>query len=515
MLGSPFHKMDFETSFVFEGQEMSTADEFQLETVLEEALVEIKASVDETGIASYILNDGKKSQSGRLDLVGQLRANDTKEVKEHFFLNGERTHNPECGPFEIRLYAFDLQQISDRRLKEYIRTRRIYIYRDGMRVYPYGDTDNDWIKIDVYRGTQKAGYYLSNDQVMGYIDISAEGNPNLRDKTNREGLLENTSAYEDLRVIVISALSFLKAEFEKRKIDRELGIHTREKKGKLHLQSEKVNNRLELLEKHLQDINDSDGNNLLSKLRNDYYKERSIVEHQIDIVEDLAGIGIAVDATSHDLLIVLDRAFETTQASLKALNSKPPNIEKAQDKLQHLLDQMMLVRNIMEGIQPLFRSARRRRQSMVVVDIISKVKRYFTKPLDKNRIEVREEVLGTPLVVQSSEGILLQLFINLFDNAIYWLKNSEISDRKIDILLDGEHGRVVFADNGPGVDQSDVDYIFEPFYSKKGLEGRGLGLYIARQLAERYDYELTYIMDKSEQISSGANFRVIFGDGGE
>lgn len=69
---------------------------------------------------------------------------------------------------------------------------------------------------------------------------------------------------------------------------------------------------------------------------------------------------------------------------------------------------------------------------------------------------------------------------------------------------------MIFSDNGPGVDKEDAPYIFEPFFSGKGEEGRGLGLYIARQLLERSDYTIELAQLKSEKILSGANFVVSF-----
>jgi signal transduction histidine kinase len=69
---------------------------------------------------------------------------------------------------------------------------------------------------------------------------------------------------------------------------------------------------------------------------------------------------------------------------------------------------------------------------------------------------------------------------------------------------------MVFADNGPGIGKDDIPYIFEPFYSGKGEEGRGLGLYIARQLLERNDYTIDLIESKKDRILPGANFVVSF-----
>jgi len=100
--------------------------------------------------------------------------------------------------------------------------------------------------------------------------------------------------------------------------------------------------------------------------------------------------------------------------------------------------------------------------------------------------------------------------LNLFDNSVYWLQTSPKKDKKIQINLNGNKGQMIFGDNGPGINKDDEEYIFEPFYSGKGDEGRGLGLYIAKQLLERNDYSIDLAELKSDKILSGANFVVSF-----
>ena len=102
----------------------------------------------------------------------------------------------------------------------------------------------------------------------------------------------------------------------------------------------------------------------------------------------------------------------------------------------------------------------------------------------------------------------MQVLINLFDNAAYWLDtNAPSALREIRVTLDGDRGELIFADSGPGVDVEDKPYIFEPFFSGKGQEGRGLGLYIARQLLERYGYAIE--LDSADRASlRGATFVV-------
>lgn len=46
--------------------------------------------------------------------------------------------------------------------------------------------------------------------------------------------------------------------------------------------------------------------------------------------------------------------------------------------------------------------------------------------------------------------------------------------------------------------------------SYKGIHGRGLGLYIARQLTDKYEYDLYYVTRGSKKLLPGANFRIDF-----
>ncbi len=121
-----------------------------------------------------------------------------------------------CGDFSFHFFIFDFARGTDGRYvlkqvdKRLLREHRIYLYRDGVRVYPYGDPDDDWLEIDIARGTGRAGNFFSNDQTIGWIDITHRDNPHLRDKTNREGLIESGGAARDLVFLVKLLLSYVK-----------------------------------------------------------------------------------------------------------------------------------------------------------------------------------------------------------------------------------------------------------------------------------------------------------------
>jgi signal transduction histidine kinase len=74
----------------------------------------------------------------------------------------------------------------------------LYIYRDNFRVLPYGRPDADFLEFETRRSKRAGEYFFSHRRFLGYIDISREGNPNLKDKAGREGFIQS-KAYRDFR----------------------------------------------------------------------------------------------------------------------------------------------------------------------------------------------------------------------------------------------------------------------------------------------------------------------------
>jgi C4-dicarboxylate-specific signal transduction histidine kinase len=190
----------------------------------------------------------------------------------------------------------------------------------------------------------------------------------------------------------------------------------------------------------------------------------------------------------------------------------PEDIDKDEllKELQSIRGGMSFIEAELKDIQLLFKSSKQRRKSIRIKNIIEKVERIYKRLLTKENIIFELRTIGSPLIAKTTDAVLLQLLLNLMDNAIYWLMQISAKDKKIEIVLDGNKCQMIFADNGPGISKDDAPYIFEPFYSGKGEEGRGLGLYIARQLLERNDYSIDLADVKANKVLSGANFVVNF-----
>lgn len=115
----------------------------------------------------------------------------------------------DCGRYTIKLCHFEMTKkssgLTDAELKQ-IQDRMeiaggVSVFRDNVRVLPYGEPENDFLELETRR-SKGAGYYLfSHRNMFGRIDITTKDNPNLEDKSSREGLLENKYFYYFIKTI--------------------------------------------------------------------------------------------------------------------------------------------------------------------------------------------------------------------------------------------------------------------------------------------------------------------------
>lgn len=125
-----------------------------------------------------------------------------------------RRADTEVGPVE--LYIASMEFVSSNttlprpEFQRYMELAERYsgfmMFRDGLRVLPYGRTDNDFFEIESRRSKNAGREFWNHRQMFGRLAISRDANPNLKDKAGREGLLDNRAA-KTLKLIVANILS--------------------------------------------------------------------------------------------------------------------------------------------------------------------------------------------------------------------------------------------------------------------------------------------------------------------
>jgi len=142
-----------------------------------------------------------------------------------------------------------------------------------------------------------------------------------------------------------------------------------------------------------------------------------------------------------------------------------------------------------------------------VDEVVRQVLDHFEVPLHAKGIELRFEA-HAGRDAEFDRDALEQIVGNLLNN----VEKYAASASRVDVVTtqDGDRVSVTVADDGPGVPPADRDRIFQPFYrvSNKltdGVAGTGIGLAIARDLAQLHGGDLTL-----EPADRGACFRLVF-----
>ncbi|NTG87697.1 ATP-binding protein [Agrobacterium rhizogenes] len=512
---NPVAARDFEV-FIYRNDEYVPLGQEQrgkLDNLLSQnSVLKVEGRYDEDQSSFEFRLDGK----GVVLPLGDPRISGLKVFREYLARRGISRDavagmRTECGSFGFSFFVFDFaadakgQYQLDKEEKDLIKQHRIYLYRDGIRVYPYGDADDDWLLIDIRRGTVRASEFVSNDQVVGFVNISQAANPQLRDKTSREGLVDTGHPVDDFKSLLQTLLAWIRQE--------PYAKYALKKTQTNEVAIFKANKVPTLMEEAVAASAREDVPNVvrekIAEASKEYKAERRYLVQRAETTEHLAGVGLSVEAASHDLMLAMQQVMSMID-KLILLSNRDGLIDK--DALRHELTAMRgllsFIQTQMKDMQLLFRSTKQRRKDIRVKDIVEKVAKIFSTMLNRQKIDLIVHNQGAPLVAKTTDAVLLQLFLNLFDNAIYWLEGTE-PPRQIEIVLDGDTNTMTFADTGPGFREDDIEFLFEPFFSGKGEEGRGLGLYIARQLLERHGYSID-VAAKDQRILKGANLVVSF-----
>lgn len=421
-----------------------------------------------------------------------------------------------CGGFEVEIRAWDrdrpglttYMQEFNLGLREVRNLLNIYsgvsIYRDGFRVHPYGEPGNDWLQLD-NRSRQSPTSRLANNQLIAAVRTSRSGNPELIDRTTREGLVHN-EAYDQLRDWTIRVLALLEEERYRLRPREERPpeeAKTLFEPFDLSPVVEEANKQLGISHPISALVRKSD-----SEIRDGV---KRLQDHYSRLLMT-AGVGQIVDLVIHEMGAPIGRANRELHHLEKQLaKSLSGNAAaEAQDSISRIkawLEQLVSFRN---RLDPRGTGKRGRSTTFDVVEEIQGNLLLFESLLAKQAIKT--EIVASksdPVIVHMTRAALGQILANLIDNSIYWLTrhhgdgNGGRIQIRVDRIVNGF--KLTYADDGPGLVESDHERAFDAYFTTKP-NGMGLGLYIARQVMERYG-RLYY---STSRELPGACFEAVF-----
>jgi hypothetical protein len=372
-----------------------------------------------------------------------------------------------CGGFRFRLNAWDLDASELRGQKNILKLwTGISLHRDGFRVV---QPDVDWLGLDLRR-VQNPTLRLSTNQIIGNVFISSDNNPNLIDKTDREGIVVNESL-----AIMKSAIYHFMNLLELRRY----GLRRKKSLSRGVIFSYLDTSPLQSVAKKLPSEQKKIVEDYATKI--DSFKE--MLEEWILGRDRMATMGMLGARLVHE-----------ARSALMKITDNYPLIEKHIDKLDELMKERVgrmveggkMLSKIFADLDPFLKFRGKKRKDVVLKDVLESIKFLFTPEINKNGIKIVNAIPDS-IIFRANPTDIYVMLANFLDNSIYWVKDCTNKERVIEFRAkESDSGLTIeVADSGTGIAKEIEENIFEAgVTAKEG--GTGLGLSIVKDIVDFY-----------------------------
>lgn len=429
-----------------------------------------------------------------------------------------------CGIFLVQLNIFDREAASIRSTAQKagfghlgVREARklldsiagIAIYREGFRVRPYGDAENDWLTLDAKR-VQNPSMKIGRNQVAGVVIIDDENTSQLIERSSREGLEENGS-FRRLQALILALLSEV-VEPRRRRFRIDAGLDARKQSGfREVLGQAELPWAQELLAK-LSESDRAEAQKLItreSERLTGYLKDLEARQAQLEaqvtlglIIGEVMHQGNTPLAFIETEVVRLERWWPSLFENTKEAHEDRAEVPKI---LHGMTGSASSLRALFTALSPLAGARRGEPQIYSVVKVIDETIYLFRSKADEMGLQFQIGTEINSLAVKGYPEDLATALTNLIDNSMYWLRHHNIQPSQIDFTaneLESGKTTIFVHDNGVGVADQFHDQLFDVGFTMKP-SGTGLGLSIAREAIYRSAGELQLV-----ESDVGAKFAI-------
>lgn len=386
--------------------------------------------------------------------------------------------------FDVIMYekdssVFSLLNVEKKGLNDYLKENSgIRVYRDNMRVFDYGEPGNDWLSIDKRR-LSRSGGSISNSLLLGSVMLDRISSYGLREKTNREGFIEDEAYFA-----FVDAISYVMDLFIQQRNQDRMNLMSIYKTGK-NVTEPVIGELSEVISIVKEKVPDEkDQHQILTYL----YRIESQYNEVRDTLIHSASIGINLGGAIHEL--------EKQMAALKSC-AEAGNIFKVKEIIPVLetiianYSSMMLKSEI---------------QKINISQIVGKVIEYNRFRFQDHAIRLFSNYGKVDMMAKLSKTETISALTNLVDNSIYWVCRSRIEDRMIYLYVTESFREgfvtVAVCDNGPGFKIA-PELAVRAFVSGKPLNaGMGFGLYITHETMKQLNGHMDILSNCDIELPS-------------
>ena len=480
---------------IYEGKKHTIADEKTI--FFEHALAEITAKVDNQG---YIKLQIISKKINYKEIIILNEGNPYKvlrnvSLKAYYFVYGESSI-----PKQIETLIREKSKVQG----------GIRLYRNGFRVLPYAEVNDDWLGLDASVRRRSILPPHSNINFFGFIEVNNDNGEQFEELSSREGLIEN-DALKELEDFGYKSLT---ASVTRIASERGRKISSGQKDWKSETKPEEVIDEvIEDLEDIVQSSTDSSDTeqpstsdkilDLTERLKGaqseQKRKTQELLEEQ-SLLRILAALGITIGEFIHEIkqyqgalehdMKSLSNAHEMGQ--VKAVAARIKSNLQGLDTYTSYFDEAFS-ENIQRELKPI-----------EIRSVVTALKTTLQADMNRRKIAFQEPIFhGYHLyTIPMHKSEWASILFNLYTNARKAMQRENIAGK---ILITGgkAHKKVYleFSDNGDGIPIDRRNKVFEAFYttslpvgkvakSYEEMTGTGLGLKIVRDIITGYGGEI-------------------------
>jgi signal transduction histidine kinase len=222
-----------------------------------------------------------------------------------------------------------------------------------------------------------------------------------------------------------------------------------------------------------------------------------LLQQQLIRSERLAATGQLAASIAHEI----NSPLQGIAALLNVLRSTYENDEYLQRKLDLVKSAFNSIRDTVRNLIDLNRPGKEKKQLVDVNQVVENTMDLVKSMLKKHMIRSRVILEARQSVLDASPQQMGQVIMNLINNAVEAIAGTRSADSE---LMPGTAGSITVStfnrdqdfvieirDTGPGIAETEINRIFDPFFTSKKTMGMGVGLTICHGIIEDHQGRLS------------------------
>jgi len=399
----------------------------------------------------------------------------------------------------------------------------VRLYRNGFRVPPYGDPNDDWLRLAYDSARRNILVPANNFNFVGRVYVTSTDNPSLEETSSREGLIENAS-YEEL---VVFSRDCLRWAVQRVGWARERKTKASEpRKRPTDSVAERVASLLGIMQQASSE-KDSESARREIMAAVTFFEQTSRRDREESIKYEamlrvLASLGLSISVFAHEVRAASSFADDSTALFLRRaheldLLSRAPDLEPLVAKIEEGVRRVITLGDYLGGLTSYAGSRKLAPTSLsgVLEEFQARLGGYLEGLGVRLDLDLGPPPLRTcPLHRSELDSVLF----NLTSNALKAIKLGQPSPGIIRLIALQERNFIVLTvcDNGTGIPVAIRDRIFDAFFTTTGgdeddnaYSGAGLGLKIVADIASNYGGTVRVLDTPPADMKTAIEFRML------